>query len=538
MVSYISLAAGRCGIVGVMAPQLPLDDLDAVIFDLDGVITKTASVHAAAWERLFNEYLEERADRTGESFQPFEHRDYLAYVDGKPRYDGVAAFLRSRNIALPWGDPSDPPEAGTVCGLGNRKNGYFLHHLRTNGVEAYPTSLALIDFLHEHGIETALISSSKNARPVLESAGAIDRFEVIVDGLVAEEIGLAGKPDPAVFLEAARRLGVEPGRAAVVEDALAGVEAGRRGNFRLVLGVDRSDQADALRSHGADVVVADLGEVLPSRQAALDELPSALEAFEEIANRLEGVEPAIFFDYDGTLSPIVEHPDLAVLAPSMLVALERLMQHATVAIVSGRDAADVRSKVKVDGIYYAGSHGLDILAPSGAPARDDHLAGLDQFLPVLDQAEQCLEDAVAGVPGAWVERKRFAIAVHYRQTPPDRQGAVQEAVSAVAPEFPRLRVSSGKMIFELRPDIDWDKGKALLWLLEQMGLDRAGVLPMYLGDDTTDEDAFRAISGLGIGVVVGTGARPSAADYAVRDLGAVQELLSRLAANLEQRAGE
>ena len=181
--------------------------------------------------------------------------------------------------------------------------------------------------------------------------------------------------------------------------------------------------------------------------------------------------------------------------------------------------------------------GSTSLPPLWASVRDVHLAGFDQFLPVLDHAQQRFEDAVAGVPGAWVERKRFAIAVHYRQTPPERQGAVQEAVSDIAAEFPRLRVSSGKMIFELRPDIDWDKGKALLWLLEQIRPDRARVLPMYLGDDTTDEDAFRAISGLGIGVVVGTGPRPSAADYTVPDVGAVQELLSRLAANLEQRAG-
>jgi alpha,alpha-trehalase len=521
-----------------MALRLPLDELDAVIFDLDGVITKTANVHAAAWKRLFDEFLKERAGRTGEPFRPFEDHDYLTYVDGKPRYDGVESFLESRRIELPWGDPSDPPEAETVCGLGNRKNRYFLDHLHSRGVDAYPTSLALVDALRARSVKTALISASRNARPVLEAAGAIDRFDVIVDGVDARKLGLAGKPDPAVFLEAARRLGVEPRRAAVVEDALAGVEAGRSGGFRLVLGVDRGHQAAELSSHGADLVVTDLGEVLPFWETALDDLPSALRSFEDIADCLRDRRPAVFLDYDGTLTPIVAHPDLAVLAPPMRAALERLMGSTTVAIVSGRDVADVRDKVELDGIYYAGSHGLDIVTPAGTRAEEEDLAGFDEFLPVLEDAESRLEAAVAAVEGAWVERKRFAIAVHYRQTPPHLHDSVRRAVEAVASQFPPLRMSGGKMIFELRPDIDWDKGRALLWLLERMGLDGEDVVPLYLGDDVTDEDAFAAIGGRGIGIVVGIGDRRSAADYAVRDVGEVETLLSRLASNLEQRSDE
>jgi alpha,alpha-trehalase len=240
--------------------EIRRDLLDAVIFDLDGVITDTASVHAAAWKRMFDRFLAERAGR-GEESRPFSQQDYLRYVDGKPRYDGVSSFLDSRGISLPRGEPSDPPSAGTVCGLGNRKDALFAEVLRQDGVAAFPSSVKLLRLLRESGFRTAIISASRNCAQVLRAAGASELFDAKVDGIDAEGMGLNGKPDPAVFLAAAERLGVEPGRAAVVEDALAGVEAGRRGSFGLVIGVDRAGQAQALREHGADVVVGDLAEV-------------------------------------------------------------------------------------------------------------------------------------------------------------------------------------------------------------------------------------------------------------------------------------
>jgi len=235
---------------------------DAVVFDMDGVVTQTATVHAAAWKALFDGYLQERAKRSDESFRPFDvGSDYLTYVDGKPRYDGVRDFLASRGITLPWGSPSDPDDAETVCGLGNRKNDFFLREVAEHGVQAFPTTVELIHKLHEAGVETAIISASKNTTAILNAAGVTDLFAAQVDGTVAEQRGLRGKPDPAVFVEAARELGVVPPRAVVVEDAEAGVEAGHRGGFGLVIGVDRASHADALRNHGADVVVKDLGEV-------------------------------------------------------------------------------------------------------------------------------------------------------------------------------------------------------------------------------------------------------------------------------------
>ena len=238
---------------------------NAVIFDLDGVVTQTAAVHAAAWKRLFDTYLRERAagsEAPDPALRPFDAgSDYGLYVDGKPRYDGVRDFLASRGIELPWGDPSDPPERETVCGLGNGKNAFFNAEVEEHGVKTFPSTIALIHELRDAGVKVGLMSSSKNTAMVLRVTGTTDLFEVRVDGVVAAEIGLPGKPDPAMYLEAARRMGVEPARAVVVEDALSGVEAGRRGGFALVIGVDRLGQAAALAEAGADVVVDDLDEV-------------------------------------------------------------------------------------------------------------------------------------------------------------------------------------------------------------------------------------------------------------------------------------
>ena len=250
-------------------------EYDAVIFDLDGVVTQTAAVHAAAWKRLFDAYLAECAARTGTSpgapdpsggapgaLRPFDlEADYRLHVDGKPRYDGVRDFLASRGIELPMGDPADPPERETVCGLGNRKNDFFNAEVREHGVRTFPSTVTLIHELRDAGIRVGLMSSSKNTAMVLDVTGTTDLFEVRVDGVVAEQVGLPGKPDPAMYLETARRLGVAAARSVVVEDALSGVEAGRRGRFGLVIGVDRLGQAAELAEAGADVVVDDLAEV-------------------------------------------------------------------------------------------------------------------------------------------------------------------------------------------------------------------------------------------------------------------------------------
>ncbi|MFP3900828.1 MAG: HAD family hydrolase [Acidimicrobiia bacterium] len=229
--------------------------------DLDGVVTDTASVHAAAWKHLFDGYLAGRAERTGEPFVPFEPDDYRRHVDGKPRYDGVRDFLASRGITLPEGHPDDPPDRETVCGLGNRKDAAFNERLAREGVTVFDTTVEVLRRARRAGMGVALFSSSRNTRRVLHRAGLEHLFDAIVDGVDAGELGLPGKPHPAVPLEAATRVGAKPERTVLVEDAVAGVEAGRRGGFRLVVGVDRTGHGDELRAHGADVVVTDLAEI-------------------------------------------------------------------------------------------------------------------------------------------------------------------------------------------------------------------------------------------------------------------------------------
>lgn len=236
---------------------MELQAFDAVLFDLDGVLTPTADVHMHAWQRMFSEYLE----KAGVA-EPYRESDYFDYIDGKPRYDGVRSFLASRNLRLPDGDPGDPPDAGTVCGLGNRKNEVFAAVLAEEGVQPYPGSVAWLDELAAENKQVAVVSSSRNAGPVLAAAGLADRFDVVVDGLVAAAESLSGKPAPDTFLHAARQLDVAPARAIVVEDALSGVEAGAAGDFGLVIGVDRGTGADRLRAAGAGLVVADLAELV------------------------------------------------------------------------------------------------------------------------------------------------------------------------------------------------------------------------------------------------------------------------------------
>jgi beta-phosphoglucomutase family hydrolase len=239
------------------------EQYDAVLFDLDGVITNTADLHAACWKNMFDEYLQERATQRGEAFRPFDlSTDYRLYVDGKPRSDGVRDFLRSRDIHLPEGNPDDPPEAETVTGLGNRKNHLFDKIIENKGAQPYEGSVKLIQQLRQRGFKIAVVTSSHNCTAVLRAAKLDAFFDVRVDGNTIDAEHLAGKPAPDTFLMAAKLLGVEPARAIVIEDAISGVEAGSNGHFGLVLGVARKGNAGELRKHGAHLVVNDLGELV------------------------------------------------------------------------------------------------------------------------------------------------------------------------------------------------------------------------------------------------------------------------------------
>jgi alpha,alpha-trehalase len=508
--------------------------VQAVIFDLDGVITDTAEVHARAWKEMFDGYLHARAEARGETFRAFDLRDdYLRYVDGKPRYDGVRSFLESRGIHLEEGAPQDPPERETICGLGNRKNKLYNQFIASGGVATYPEAVDFLRALKAAGIKTAIVSSSKNCKTVIEAAHIDHLFDVRVDGAVSAARGLKGKPDPDIFLEAARDLGVAPDQGVVFEDAISGVQAGRRGAFGCVVGVDRSGDNPDLASHGADLVVPDLADIdldrLPRRRRSSD-LPDALANAETIAAWLAEGQPAVFLDYDGTLTPIVARPEEAELAPAMRDTLAALARHCTVAVVSGRGLADVRERVGLGDLVYAGSHGFEIDGPDRGRLRNE--MGLEA-LPALDKAEAQLHERLATIAGAQVERKKFSVAVHYRNVAPGQAEAVAEAVDAVLRGRPELRKGRGKKVFELQPDVAWDKGQAVRWLIARLDLDPERVRPLYMGDDVTDEDAFRALAGRGRGVVVHGGeARATHADYGLATPREVRTFLDKLAATI------
>jgi trehalose 6-phosphate phosphatase len=385
---------------------------------------------------------------------------------------------------------------------------------------ASDSTVTLIRQLQETGVGTAVFSSSRNCQDALNAAGIGDLVEVYVGGLV----------------EAADRLGARPGRCVVVANDVAGVTTGRDAGFALVIGLvsgeDRTGHRDELRRFGADTVVADLREVtVRTGDRRMSQLPDALQAL-GLAAGLTARPPAVFFDFDGTLSEIVDDPDSATPATGAAEALQKLAAHCPVAVLSGRDLADVTERVGLPGIWYAGSHGFELTAPDGTHHQNDAAAAT---IPVLEQVAAQLRDQVGSIPGVVVEHKRFGVAVHYRNAARDRVGEVAAAVRA-AGQHHSLRVTTGREVIELRPDIDWDKGKTLRWVIDHLHSAGPGpLLPIYLGDDITDEDAFDAVRHDGVSIVVrhnDDGDRATAALFALDSPARVAEFTARLARQL------
>lgn len=492
---------------------------DAVIFDMDGVVTDTAQAHAAAWKRLFDAYFAERAARGDGAVAPFDAQDdYRRHVDGKARHDGVASVLAARGIDLPFGTPDDGPGAETVCGLANRKNGIFRAWLDTNRVRVHPATVRLVKTLRAAGVKVGLFSASRNAQAVLANAGIAHLFDATLDGADLARLALPGKPDPAMPREAAARLGARADRTVLVEDSVAGVRAGAAGGFARVIGIERSEGGPSLAQAGADAVVRDLAELAFDPRAGftmktLAGLPYAFDRLAEIEARLAGRTLAVFLDYDGTLTPIVEDFTKAILADDMRAGVAALAARRTVGVVSGRDLDRLKALVDLDTVLYAGSHGFEVEGP-GLKAT---LGGGEAFLDALDAAERVLSERLGAIEGGAVERKRFALAVHYRRVADEAVPALERIVDEVLGEHPRLRKGYGKKVFELQPRVDWDKGRVVDWLLDRLGLDGDDAVALYIGDDLTDEHAFRALAGRGVAIAVGDDPRATAADYRLAD---------------------
>lgn len=500
---------------------------EAVVFDLDGVLVDTARLHARAWKWAFDRFFDERG--IDDEFDEVE--DYRKYVDGRPRYEGVAAFLRSRQIELPPGQPSDDPGFSTEAALGNLKNDLFHEVIDTEGVDLLEGARELVEGLAARQVPMAVVSSSRNAPLVLpDELGR--HIEVVLSGTDVEVLGLPGKPEPDMFVEGARRIGVLPSSAAVIEDADVGVRAGRSGGFAIVIGID-PDGSSGLESSGADVVIPGVA-ALPADIGLWGDLIEppmhAMEAIGVILQQLAG-DPAIFLDYDGTLTPIVDDPAQATIGDDERAILKEVAKSAPLAIVSGRGLDDVKSHVAVEGLVYSGSHGFEIENAEGERSEKDEAA---DAVPELDDAEALLMEASVDLPGVMIERKPYAIAVHTRRAESEKaREQAGDLARDVVGRFDHLVLRGGKEIHELRPAFDWDKGSAIEQLLQLLPGDP---VPLYIGDDETDEDAFRALRHLGgIGILVGTASSAETwADYTLRDPREVLEFLAKIGAALNR----
>ncbi|MFO7573772.1 MAG: trehalose-phosphatase [Bacteroidales bacterium] len=502
--------------------------IKALIFDLDGVITQTRKTHKKAWKEMFGGFFEERCHGQASMTES----DYQEYIDGKPRYQGVRSFLASRGIELPYGSKNDEPGYDTVCALGNSKNMLFNNLLERDGVEVYEDALEKLKEWRSLGLKTAIVSSSKNCREIIEVAGISNLFDTRVDGVVSEELGLKGKPDPDIFTEAARRLGVRVENSVVFEDASSGVKAGQRGYFGLVVGISRFDNAEALMANGADITIDDFVDFDLHDQALHEEFftRQGIPIFpdnDEIFTILAQKKPVIFLDYDGTLSPIVPRPEDAIITPNMKESLKKLAEIYTVAIVTGRDKEDVESLVGLDELIYAGSHGYIISGPNDLFMEHPDS---EKIVPRLDAIEKevisYLEDKTEGTQ---VDRKRYAIGIHYRNARPEDEKVVLEIVDEILKKHPGHKKGEGKKIIEIKPDLDWHKGKAVLWILDALNmLENSDVMPVFIGDDITDEDGFEALKDMGLGILVGGHGQPTAAKYALKNVFQVKVFFKKL----------
>lgn len=503
----------------------------SLIFDLDGVITQTRKTHQKAWRRLFDFYFDhldpDRIDQPAMS-----ENDYRDYVDGKPRYEGVKSFLLSRGIDLPYGEPEDEPGTRTICALGNKKNDFFNKIIDEEGVDVYADAISKIEAWRKQGYKTAIVSSSENCKMIIEKAGIAGLFDERVDGEVSAELGLKGKPDPDIFVEAARRLKAPVCDSVVFEDAISGVQAGQRGYFGLVVGVNRFDSGDVLMDQGADIIIDNFSQIDLNDDAIIKEYFSrqgepVLPDNPKLFDKLKGRRPVIFLDYDGTLTPIVKRPEDAVLSDEMRKTLEELAEEFKVAVVTGRDKEDVESLVGIEKLIYAGSHGYIITGP------DEMLMehpDSKKIIPKLDQIEkevvQALKDTTEGTQ---VDRKRYAIGIHYRNARKEDRDVVFRVVDDMLRKHPGHKKGEGKMIVEIKPDTDWHKGKAVEWILEALDLaDNEDVMPLYIGDDITDEDAFETLIDKGIGILVGGHGQPTAAPFALKNVFQVRQFFEKL----------
>ncbi len=495
-------------------------DIRAFIFDLDGVITDTQDLHAQAWKEMFNEFLARRRgtpENSSELLGEFKSTDYFDYIDGRPREDGIKTFLEARKILS-----TDE----VVESLAQTKNNYFLNLLKLRGAHIIKDSVSFLRMLKESQVFVALVSSSRNAHTILKEAGLEDSFDTIVTPLEADSKKLQGKPSPDYFLEASHSLGLDPASCAVVEDSLAGVIAARKGGFKKVIGLNHfgdETKLRALKEVGADEAVVSLWDLEISKSALL---PNLLTSFHDIFPSGSEANFFLFLDFDGTLSPIVDDPEIAEPLEGVTELINQLRYFFNICIITGRDTSVIKNKMKLDNVFYAACHGFEITGP------EDFIYQVEEArasIPDLNEAQIHFGHLFQSIPGFVMERKMFGLALHYRMV---KSPQMVQKIRADVLKYPRtginLKVQEGEMVIELLPRLDWDKGKAVLEIYKILGIGTADLPPLYIGDGLTDEDAFREISQWGIAVFASVDQRPTMASFHLKGPHEVKAFLAKL----------
>lgn len=482
------------------------ESYSAVILDLDGVLTATRSLHFEAWKEMLT------------PITPFTEEDYEKYVDGKPREAGLKTFLQSRGII------KDEEE---VKSLGEKKNELYLKALDEKGLVIFADALRALKKWKLQKMPLAVVSSSKNTTKILERLGINNFFDVQIDAVIGANLNLQGKPAPDYFLEAARQLGKSPRDCVIVEDAVAGIEAGVNGKFKTVIGIYRPGQtpAKALEEAGADFVITSLEDIFTLK-------PNALKNWNKFQNIINGKELALFLDFDGTLSEIVTDFQQAKIVDSIRPILEKTSKSIKIAIISGRDRQDVKSRVGVDNLFFAGCHGYDI---SGPGCFHFQVEEAESAAPEIEKASDHIIKMAESYDGLRLEKKKYLTAVHFRGVDPKKHPELKTKIKSIIENFENLEARHGKMVIEIAPKVSWNKGEAVKKLCEVLDLNHEHTVAVYIGDDLTDEDVFCELKSWGVGIKVGVEKMEgTCADFSLKNpeevgsfLAQVEEIYSR-----------
>ena len=500
--------------------------LQAIVLEMDVLMVKSALIHKKAWNKLWRE-LSKKQQLNSQKLTDEEYEKYLKY----PAEPGqLRDFLKSKGFPLQYGDPEDSPGKETIWGLINSQK-LIYNQILENNPELDSKVIESIKTWKNSGIKTAVVSPDKNCGEILKTAGITKLFDTWIDGPVSNSKGLKEKPEGDIYLEALKQLDVQPESSVLIDTSVAGVRAGCKTNFAVVAGLAENGEKKLLSENGADMVFDQFEELNllnnPEIDAWLsDPIPPFQSEYLKIGQKIFGKSPVLFLDYDGTLSPIVKRPEDAVISKEMKAVLQKCSTRFTVAAISGRDMDDLKSKINLENLIYAGSHGFRISGPEGLYMEHEKSY---EILPRLNKIENNLHQDFKNVKGVQIDRKRYAIAIHFRNANENDIPFIKQKVDEMVKNSPGFKKGEGKKILEIKPDLDWHKGKALLWILEKLQLtDKSKYIPVYIGDDVTDEDAYKAIEKEGIGIQVGPVEYSTSAKFRLKNVYQVRLFLKEL----------